>query len=147
MSTSPKIYETKCPSCGAPLQMTGERTVCNYCGSVLEREHRPRPEPEIRREAPVVIIQSGHTSVSRRPGAGGSSCLSGLLTLGLVVGLVALIGWFQFPEQTAAMLSQAGLSNLSHLAQLRQQLVNKVSVTALSRVLVMPGGNEAAPDF
>jgi DNA-directed RNA polymerase subunit RPC12/RpoP len=41
MPNSGKIYEAKCPSCGAPLQMSEERVTCNYCGAVLERERPP----------------------------------------------------------------------------------------------------------
>lgn len=81
--TSSKIYEVKCPSCGAPLTMTGEGTTCNYCGAVLERERpvAPGPAPAAPpREPQVIVIKTDYAAPTIRRKSGGSSCLSSLFT-------------------------------------------------------------------
>ncbi|NJN98961.1 MAG: hypothetical protein HC875_35140 [Anaerolineales bacterium] len=90
MTSGSKIYEVKCPSCGAPLSMAGARTTCDYCGAVLEREKSADPEPTIfskTHEAQVIVIQTGRTTTSVSRKSGGSSCLSTLFILLLLVGI------------------------------------------------------------
>lgn len=150
MSNGSKVYEVKCPSCGAPLPMTGARLTCDYCGAVLEREQpaaqEQTPAPKTP-EPPVIVIQTGYTTVSGRSKSGGWSCLSGLFTFILIVGIVGAIAWFQFSSQLSEVLSQTGLTDIANLAQLPQQIVNKTSITTLSRVILLPSGNDNSPDF
>ena len=66
MSNSGKIYEVKCPSCGAPLPMSGQRVTCNYCGAALEREQPAVQQPVASPKPPepqVIVIQSGSQSM------------------------------------------------------------------------------------
>jgi DNA-directed RNA polymerase subunit RPC12/RpoP len=128
MSNRGQIYEVKCPTCGAPLPKTGERIVCDYCGSVLER---PRPavqeEPKApeRQQPSVVVIQTEYSSSRRsRPHRAGFSCVSFLLLFILVAGAVLALVWYQ----TGNLLAQFSLSSL---AQLPAKIANTVSIISL----------------
>jgi outer membrane protein assembly factor BamB len=151
MSNGSKIYEVKCPSCGAPLAMTGERITCNYCGAVLERERPAAPGPAASPQAherPMIVIQTGHTTVSSRRKSGGSSCLSGVFTLLLLVGIFGAVGWFQFRSQLPAINSLPDLSaQLANLGQLPAQIANSVSVSSLTKIILLPGQDTSSPDF
>lgn len=149
MATGSKIYEVKCPSCGAPLSMTGERTTCNYCGAVLERERPVTPEPAVvskPQEAQVIVIQTGRpvTSVSRK--SGGSSCLSVLFMLVLIVGIGGAVGWFQFREQLSSLSGLADLAQLANLSQL-EKITNTIMISSLTDVMLLSNGNDTEPDF
>ena len=151
MSNGPKIYEVKCPSCGAPVSMTGERMTCDYCGAVLEREQPAAPEqaPSSKTQEPhVVVIQTGYSTLSSQRKSGGSSCLSVLFTLVLLVVIFGAVGWFLLRAQVPALASLTDLSSqLADLSQLPQQIANTVSVSSLSRVILLPNGGNTPPDF
>ncbi|MBI1879102.1 MAG: PQQ-binding-like beta-propeller repeat protein [Chloroflexi bacterium] len=150
MSNGGKIYEVKCPSCGAPLPMSGERITCDYCGAVLEREQpamqKQAASPTVQ-EPQMIVIQTGYTTTSSRRKSGGSSCLSGLFTFILIIGIFGGIGWFQFWDQLSALSGLVGLSDIGNLAQLPEQIANKATVTSLSRIILLPGSNDGSPDF
>jgi outer membrane protein assembly factor BamB/uncharacterized Zn finger protein (UPF0148 family) len=151
MSNGSKIYEVKCPACGAPLTMTGERVTCDYCGAVLEREGPAAPEPAASpkaQETPMIVIQTGYTSVSSRRKSSGSACLSTLFTLVLIVGIFGVVGWFQFRSQLPVINNLADLSaQLANLGQLSQKITNSVTVSSLTRVILLPGNDQPSPDF
>lgn len=148
MAGSSKIYEVKCPSCGAPLSMTGARTTCDYCGAVLERERPVAPEPTVfpkTQEAQVIVIQTGRatTSVSRK--SGGASCLSTLFIL-LLLGIGGAVGWFRFREQLSSLSGLTDLAQLANLSQL-EKITNTITVSSLTDVMLLPSGNDVEPDF
>lgn len=147
MANGNKIYEVKCPSCGAPLHMTGARITCDYCGAVLEREQpveQPQTVSSKIQEPQVIVIQSGYSSVSSRRKSGGSSCLSGLFTLVLIVLIFGGVGWFRFRDQLSAL---AGFTDIASLAKLPEQLTNKATVTSLNRLTLLDSSNDTLPDF
>jgi hypothetical protein len=148
---SNKIYEVKCPSCGAPLHMTGERITCNYCGAALERERPADPEPTPFATPPepqVIVIQSEYTTITARRKSGSSSCWSCLFTLLLIGGIVGAVGWFQFGNQLAAISSLSDVPTvLANFSQLPGKLANSVSISSLSRLILLPDSNDSSPDF
>lgn len=146
MSNGPNLYEVKCPNCGAPLHMTGERITCNYCGSVIER-----PQPDASKESSqpkrspqpqVVVIQSEYTttSTSQRKN-GGCSCLTNLLAVLVILGGVAGFTWFRFPDLTDQLLTNFNLAEVS------TKLVNSVSISQANRLFLLPGGHDGPPDL
>lgn len=146
MASGSKIYEVKCPSCGAPLSMTGVRTTCDYCGAVLEREKSADPEPAVfsrTQEAQVIVIQTGRTTTSVSRKSGGASCLSVLFILVLIVGIGGAVGWFRFREQLSSLTDLTQLANLSQL----EKITNTITVSSLTDVMLLSSGNEAEPDF
>lgn len=149
MTSGGKIYEVKCPSCGAPLSMTGARAACDYCGAVLEREKSADPEPAIfskTHEAQVIVIQTGRTTTSVSRKSGGSSCLSTLFILLLLVGVGGGVGWFRFREQLSSLSGLTDLAQLANLSQL-EKITNTITVSALTDVILLPSGSDTGPDF
>ncbi len=150
MSNGGKVYEVKCPSCGAPLHMSGERITCNYCGAVLERER-----PIAQEQAPsspdqdphVIVIQTGYSTISGQRKSGGAACMSVLFTFLLIGCIFGAAGWFLFQEQLSTLSGLAGLSDVANLGQLPEQIINKASITSLNRVILLPSDNDASSDF
>lgn len=146
MSNGPDLYEVKCPNCGAPLHMSGERITCTYCGSVIERPRTASPKepvpPKIPSQPQVVVIQSEYSTtapVQRK--SGGCSCLWTLLTLLVVLGGAAGFAWFSFPDLTGQLL------NNFNLAEVSTKLANAVTISQVNRLFLLPAGNDSPPDL
>ncbi len=129
--------------------MTGERTTCDYCGAVLERERLVTPEPTVSsktHEAQVIVIQTGHATTSVTRKSGGSSCLSVLFILVLIVGIGGAVGWFRFRGQLSSLTGLTDLAQLANLSQL-EKIINTITVSSLTDVMLLPSGNDVEPDF
>ncbi len=145
MSNGPGLYEVKCPNCGAPLPMSGQRVTCGYCGSVIERSQPDPPNaapPRPPSQPQVVVIQSEYTAAATtRRKSGGCSCLWLLLVLLILSGGLGGLAWFRFPELTGQMLANFNLAEVS------TRLANSVTISQVNRLFLLPGDHDGPPDL
>jgi outer membrane protein assembly factor BamB len=87
MSKAEDLHPVNCPSCGAPIEVTGPQARCPFCGTLVERS-----APEAAAPGTVVIeVPAMPSSLARRR----SGCAGTLAVLGAVV-LLAAVGLVVF---------------------------------------------------
>lgn len=93
------VRAVHCPSCGASISMDGEKGICAYCGTVVERPPSAASvwaKERVRRPAAVA---------APRRRAGGAA--HGVLVLLIVLASVALVAVREAPDQIASLLGSA----------------------------------------
>ncbi len=83
MPNAGDVSATYCPSCGASIEMDGDRGTCTYCGTTVERPHAAG-----RRPVPPVVMRSSVTSPR-------GSCIGTLIAV-FVVAIVAAVAVLVF---------------------------------------------------
>jgi outer membrane protein assembly factor BamB len=118
--------------------MTGDRTTCNYCGTVVERARPAAPEvkPRQQQQPEVIVIKTDFSAAPKVRRSGCASCLIPLVILLIIGGVAAYI----FAPQLAGQLS------VDNLSQLPGQIAAVASVSSVSEIF-LTGGENPTPQF
>ena len=65
MTSNDEFRAIKCPNCGAPMTLTGDRETCNYCGTIIERREADEPERDDGPAVQTVQVTIGPTTAPK----------------------------------------------------------------------------------
>jgi outer membrane protein assembly factor BamB len=152
-----ELRKVTCPSCGAPVELEGNRGKCDYCGALLERDEPTpaQPEPEIHWTGGQVIgapVMAGPVIISEPPvaaGGGFAGCIIAFVVLMLIGGgVVAYLAFSGVSSITETFESAfEGDPFATAIADIDPGITSSPYHVSSGEMLVLPAGDGGAAEL